>query len=92
MNSGQCTLFDSSSNLISFNTVIGINTYAFVKSGSGIVNCDYLNIAHSVATPANTWYAGVNSVNSQSFSVAGSGWNFTVPSSSRSTLGSLGVG
>jgi len=79
-------------NLITLTTTTGVNPYSFAKSGSGVVNCDYLNIAHSIASPANTWYAGVNSVNSQSVSVAGSGWNFTTPSSSRSTLGSLGVG
>jgi hypothetical protein len=82
----------SAGNLITINTVTGINTYALVKLGQGIVNCDYLNIQHSVATPASTWYAGANSVNNQAVAAAGSGWNFTIPSSSQSTLGSLGVG
>jgi hypothetical protein len=82
----------SAGNLITLNTLTGVNTYALVKLGQGIVNCDYLNIQHSVATPANTWYAGANSVNNQAVSVAGSGWNFTIPNSSQSTLGSLGVG
>jgi len=82
----------SAGNLITLNTVTGINTYALVKLGQGIVNCDYLNIQHSIATPANTWYAGANSVNNQAVTVAGSGWNFTIPNSSQSTLGISGVG
>jgi hypothetical protein len=36
---------------------------------------DYLNIQHSVATPALTWYAGEHSTNNQG--VDGSGWIFT---------------
>jgi len=82
----------SAGNLITLNTLTGVNTYALVKLGQGIVNCDYLNIQHSVATPANTWYAGTNSVNNQAVSVAGSGWNFTIPNSSQSPLASIGVG
>jgi hypothetical protein len=82
----------SAGNLITLNTAVGVNTYALVKLGQGIVNCDYLNIQHSVATPANTWYAGANSVNNQAVSVAGSGWNFTIPNSSQSPLASIGVG
>ena len=66
--------------------------FNFVKAGTGTVNCDYLNVAHSVATPASTWYAGANSTNTQATAVAGSGWIFTIPTSSKSQLGSGGVG
>jgi hypothetical protein len=54
-------------------------TFGLSKSGGGIVSCDYLIISHSVATPANTWYAGANSTNNQAVATAGSGWIFTVP-------------
>lgn len=46
---------------------------------SGIINCNYLNIQHSVATGGATWYAGNNSVNNQAVTTAGSGWIFTSP-------------
>ena len=52
-------------------------THAIVKSGGGTISCDWLNIQHSVATPASTWYAGANSVNNQATVTAGSGWRFT---------------
>lgn len=54
-------------------------THALVKAGGGQISCDYLMIAHSVATPSGTWYAGANSINNQAITTAGSGWNFTVP-------------
>ena len=53
------------------------STHALVKAGGGIIDCNYLAIRHSVATPANTWYAGNNSSNSQSVTTAGSGWIFS---------------
>ena len=56
-------------------------THNLVKSGGGTISSDYLNIQHSVATPASTWYAGVNSVNNQGVATAGSGWSFTAPAS-----------
>jgi hypothetical protein len=49
------------------------------KTGGGVISSDYLNIQHSVASPANTWYAGANSTNNQATATAGSGWIFTVP-------------
>jgi len=55
------------------------STHALTYSGAGDVSADYLNIQHSVAGPANTWYAGANSTNNQATATAGSGWIFTVP-------------
>jgi hypothetical protein len=54
-------------------------THALVKSGAGRVSADYLNIQHSVATPALSWYAGANSTNNQATATAGSGWYFIAP-------------
>lgn len=54
-------------------------THALVKAGGGTVSADYLNIQHSVATPATTWYAGANSTDNQAVATAGSGWIFTAP-------------
>lgn len=42
----------------------------------GAVTTDYMNIQHSIATPANTWYAGSNSTDNQANETAGSGWIF----------------
>jgi len=68
----------SAGNLITIDSVNSSGAPALVKSPAGIVNCDYLNIQHSIATPStNTWYAGTNSVNNQSLVQAGSGWIFT---------------
>ena len=54
-------------------------THALVKSWGWTISADYLNIQHSVATPANTWYAGTNSVNNQAVATAWSWWIFTAP-------------
>ena len=54
-------------------------THALTKSGGGVISSDYLNIQHSVASPANTWYAGANSTDNQATATAGSGWTFTNP-------------
>ena len=53
-------------------------THSLVKNGGGTILCYYLNIQHSVATPASTWYTS-SSTNNQSVSTAGSGWYFAVP-------------
>ena len=53
--------------------------FNLIKSGGGIISCNFLNIQHCVATPASTWYAGINSVNNQAVATAGSGWAFTAP-------------
>ena len=52
-------------------------THALVKAGGGTISGDYLNIQHSVASPASTWYAGANSTDNQAVATAGSGWIFT---------------
>lgn len=54
-------------------------TYALTKTWGGTISCDYLSVQHSVASPANTWYAGTNSTNNQAVATAGSGWIFTAP-------------
>ena len=68
----------TSGNVVTLNSTT-TGTFALVKSGGGRVTSDYLNIQHSVATPSNTWYAGVNSIDNQSTTTAGSGWIFNVP-------------
>jgi hypothetical protein len=68
----------TSGNVITINSTTTA-THALVKSGGGTVSSDYLNIQHSVATPATTWYAGANSTDNQAVATAGSGWIFTVP-------------
>lgn len=53
-------------------------TFGLSKSPAGLVNCDFLNIQHCLATPSTgTWYAGTNSTNNQAVASAGSGWIFT---------------
>jgi len=59
-------------------TSFSTGTHTLTKSGGGIISCDYLDIQHSIATPADTWYAGKHSINNENVSTAGSGWIFTV--------------
>jgi len=72
------TVTGSAGNLITINSDTTA-THSLVKSGGGVISCDYLSIQHSVATPGSTWYAGLNSTNNQGVSTAGSGWIFTAP-------------
>ncbi|MDQ5971334.1 MAG: hypothetical protein QG566_280, partial [Patescibacteria group bacterium] len=58
-----------------------------LSKASGIVNSDYLNIQHSVATGGATWNGGVNSTDNQSTSSAGSGWVFSITCTSQVTTG-----
>lgn len=52
--------------------------FNLIKTGTGIVSADYLNIKHSSTSPSTlTWYAGANSVNNQAVVTAGSGWIFS---------------
>ncbi|NTW34116.1 MAG: hypothetical protein HGB12_16110, partial [Bacteroidetes bacterium] len=74
------TVSGTAGNSITINSTT-TGTHALVKAGGGTNICDYLNIQHSVVTPACTWFAGENSVNNQIVSVAGSGWLFTAPPS-----------
>lgn len=68
----------TASNLVSLTSSSTAN-YTLTKAGGGQVRADYLDIRHSVATPSDTWYAGVNSTDNQSIATAGSGWIFNVP-------------
>lgn len=54
-------------------------TFTLTKSWSSVVNSDYLNIQHSIGTPASKWYAWLNSVNNQAVASAGNGWIFNIP-------------
>lgn len=80
--------------VVTINTTGATTTHALVKAGGGTISTDYLNIQHSVATPANTWYAGTNSTDNQAVATAGSGWIFTAPPSTSTAhlMGVLGVG
>ncbi len=73
---GAFTVSGTSGNLITINSNTTA-THALIKTGGGTICSDYLNIQHSVATPASTWYAGANSTNNQAVATAGSGWTFT---------------
>lgn len=79
------TMYSLSARGTSGNTIVldssTTSTHSLVKTGGGTISCDYLNIQHSVATPATTWYAGANSTNNQAVATAGSGWVFTTPPS-----------
>lgn len=65
-------------NLVTINSNT-TGTHALTKTGGGRIISDYLNIQHSIATPANTWYAGLNSTDNQAVATAGSGWLFSIP-------------
>lgn len=79
------TVSGTAGNLKTINSTT-TGTHALVKAGGGTISADFLNIQHSVATPATTWYAGVNSVNNQAVATAGSGWVFTAPPSANNRL------
>jgi len=74
---GSWNVVGESGALITINSTT-TGTHTLVKDGGGGVNADYLNIQHSIATPAGVWFAGENSVNNQNTSNAGSGWIFKV--------------
>ena len=75
---GNFVVNGSSGNLITLNSLNLLSTFTLTKSPLGLVNCDYLNIQHCIASPStNTWYAGTNSVDNQAVATAGSGWIFT---------------
>ncbi len=78
------TVSGTAGNLVTINSGSGgggssTSTHALTLTGGGTVSSDYLNIQHSIAGPANTWYAGANSTNNQGVATAGSGWIFTAP-------------
>lgn len=51
--------------------------HTLTKSWGWVIDADYLAIAHSIATPSNTWYAGNNSIDNQALVEAGSWWIFS---------------
>lgn len=59
-------------NLVLIRSQTGAVQHNLVKSGSGVVGLDYLDIQDSVASPGSTWYAGDNSTDSGN----NSGWLF----------------
>lgn len=86
------TVSGTSGNVITINgdSTATTATHALVKTGGGTIASDYLNIQHSVATPANTWYAGTNSTDNQATATAGSGWTFTdVPDTTAPVISSV---
>lgn len=70
--SGSTTIEDdngfltgTAGHIITINTNTGAGTFTLIKSGTGKIASDYLNITNSTATPNTpnwTWYAGENSV------------------------------
>lgn len=69
------TVSGTAGQLITINSTT-TGTHTLTKSSSGLIQRNYLNIQHSVATPSNTWFAGANSTNNQDTVTAGSGWLF----------------
>lgn len=65
------------------------NNWNLVYTGVGNVECDYLSIARSQASPADTWYAGANSVDNGN----NTGWIFTaIPGAFNNTADPLFFG
>ncbi len=79
------TVSGTSGKLVTISTYNSTSPHYLVKDGGGIIQCDFLNVSHSVATPANSWYAGLNSTNGQSTTTAGSGWIFGVQQTKTTT-------
>lgn len=73
---GTVDLLGTSGNLVKITSTTTAAHY-LVFSGVGTVNGDYLDIQHSIASPSNTWFAGLHSVDNQATSSAGSGWIFS---------------
>lgn len=83
----QFLVSGSSGKLIKI-TSTSTSIHTLVIAGGEIVSSDYLDIQHSVASPASTWYAGEHSTDNNSVATAGSGWFFTTPPSpTKSYLG-----
>lgn len=78
------TVSGSAWSLISIDSTT-TGTHTLTKSGGGTITGNYLNIQHSVATPASTWYA-TNSTNNQSVATAGSWWAFRSATSATNFL------
>jgi len=52
----------SAGNNITLANLDPYGTFSLIKSTTGLVSSNFLNIANSVVYPASTWYAGSNSV------------------------------
>lgn len=52
----------SAGNNITLANLDPYGTFSLIKSTTGLVSSNFLNIANSVVYPVNTWYAGSNSV------------------------------
>jgi hypothetical protein len=63
-------------NVKTIQTIGGVGTHSLVMSGVTPHDGDYLTISNSLASPALTWYAGVNSTDNG----GNTGWIFTAPS------------
>lgn len=73
---GQLISIDSCTDSSTLDPSTATHTLS-ATNGSAIIDLDYLDIQHSVATQANTWYAGTHSTDDNSVATAGSGWIFT---------------
>lgn len=73
---GTFNVAGSPGNLVTISTYGGAG-HTLAKTGGGTISSDYLSITGSNATPANTWYAGSNSIDGG----GNTGWIFpTSPS------------
>lgn len=64
-------------NLITINTIDGLDQFTVISGLGQIVSCDYLNLTNCHAFETNTWYAGANSTNGGN----NNNWIFTAPPS-----------
>ncbi|HET6558054.1 MAG TPA: hypothetical protein VFG54_12115 [Prolixibacteraceae bacterium] len=58
---GKLTAIGTAANPITIGSITAA-AHTLNKSGSGVINADYLNISYSNATPDNRWFMGDNSV------------------------------
>lgn len=70
---GAFSVTGSPGNIVSISNIVGTSTLNY--TGETYVSSDYLNIDHSIVTPANKWWAGNNSINSGQ----NTGWIFSSP-------------
>jgi hypothetical protein len=80
------TVSGSAGNLVTLNNdVTSVGLWTIVKSGGGVISVDYLDIQRSSASPALTWYAGANSVDSGN----NTGWIFSIPPAPATATGNF---
>jgi len=73
----------SEGNLITLTSYDDI-AYTLTKAGGGTIECDYIDVSKCTAMPEDTWYAGVNSVDSGD----NTGWDFATTSTSSTSTSS----